>query len=289
MLSVYAWQQALLAIRSNWIASVSTITTMTLSLTILAGFSLLSLNLNLFLDDLQSELEIAAYLSDDADGERLLQEVRTWTEVVSVSLTLPDAALDALVDQFDYLEDTAQLIDNPLPATLELRLVDPAQTPFIAQRLRQLPGVEDIEDGSDAVETFLAINDALRVGGAILIVVLLASALFAIVNSIRAAITARRQEIEVMRLVGATRGFIRAPFLIEGFLLGLLSASVTLGLTLPTYNFVVGRLSEQLLFVPFVRDAALIAQVALLLAALAILVGLVGSAISVSRYLREDA
>jgi len=286
---VYAWQQALLAIRSNWIASVSTITTMTLSLTILAGFSLLSLNLNLFLDDLQSELEIAAYLSDDADGERLLQEVRTWTEVVSVSLTLPDAALDALVDQFDYLEDTAQLIDNPLPATLELRLVDPAQTPFIAQRLRQLPGVEDIEDGSDAVETFLAINDALRVGGAILIVVLLASALFAIVNSIRAAITARRQEIEVMRLVGATRGFIRAPFLIEGFLLGLLSASVTLGLTLPTYNFVVGRLSEQLLFVPFVRDAALIAQVALLLAALAILVGLVGSAISVSRYLREDA
>lgn len=286
---MYAWQQALLAIRSNWIASVSTITTMTLSLTILAGFSLLSLNLNLFLDDLQSELEIAAYLSDDADDERLLQEVRTWTEVVSVSLTLPDAALDALVNQFDYLEDTAQLIDNPLPATLELRLVDPAQTLFIAQRLRQLPGVEDIEDGSDAVETFLAINDALRVGGAILIVVLLASALFAIVNSIRAAITARKQEIEVMRLVGATRGFIRAPFLIEGFLLGLLSASVTLGLTLPTYNFVVGRLSEQLLFVPFVRNAALIAQVALLLAALAILVGLVGSAISVSRYLREDA
>lgn len=286
---MYAWQQALLAIRSNWIASVSTITTMTLSLTILAGFSLVSLNLNLFLDDLQSELEIAAFLSADANGERLLQEIRTWTEVVNVSLTTPEAALEALVRQFDYLEDTTQLIDNPLPPTLELRLVDPVQTPFIAQRLRQLPGVIDVEDGSDAVEVFLAINDALRVGGAILIVVLLASALFAIVNSIRAAITARKDEIEVMRLVGATRGFIRAPFLIEGFLLGVLSASVTLGLTLPTYNFVVARLSEQLLFVPFVRNIALIAQVALLLAALAILVGLVGSAISVSRYLRESA
>lgn len=285
---MYAWQQALLAIRSNWIASVSTITTMTLSLTILAGFSLVSLNLNLFLDDLQSELEIAAYLADEADTDRLLQEIRTWTEVVNVSLTTPEAALDDLVTQFDYLEDTTQLITNPLPPTLELRLIDPAQTPFIAQRLRQLPGVEDVEDGSDAVETFLAINDALRVGGAILIVVLLASALFAIVNSIRAAITARKEEIEVMRLVGATRGFIRAPFLIEGFLLGLLSASVTLALTLPTYNFVVARLSEQLLFLPFVRNVGLIAQVALLLAALAILVGLVGSAISVSRYLRES-
>ena len=262
---------------------------MTLSLTILAGFSLVSLNLNLFLDDLQSELEIAAYLSDEADADRLLQETRTWTEVVNVSLTTPEAALDDLVTQFDYLEDTSQLITNPLPPTLELRLIDPAQTPFIAQRLRQLPGVEDVEDGSDAVETFLAINDALRVGGAILIVVLLASALFAIVNSIRAAITARKEEIEVMRLVGATRGFIRAPFLIEGFLLGLLSASVTLALTLPTYNFVVARLSEQLLFLPFVRNVGLIAQVAILLAALAILVGLVGSAISVSRYLRESS
>jgi cell division protein FtsX len=126
------------------------------------------------------------------------------------------------------------------------------------------------------------------VGGAILIVVLLASALFAIVNSIRAAITARKEEIEVMRLVGATRGFIRAPFLIEGLLLGLISALVALGLTIPTYGFAVTRLTEQLLFVPFVRDVSLVAQVALLLAALAILVGLVGSAISVAQYLRED-
>jgi cell division protein FtsX len=285
---VYAFQQALRALRSNWIASVSTITTMTLSLTILAAFSLVSLNLNRFLDELQGELEVAAYLTPDANSELLLQEIRTWSEVQRVTLINPDEALSDLVTRFDYLEDTSQLIANPLPATLILQLADPAQTLFIGQRLRQLPGVTDIEDGSDAVDTFLAINDALTVGGAILIVVLLASALFAIVNSIRAAITARKEEIEVMRLVGATRGFIRAPFLIEGLLLGLISALVALGLTIPTYGFAVTRLTEQLLFVPFVRDVSLVAQVALLLAALAILVGLVGSAISVAQYLRED-
>ncbi|MEM7737675.1 MAG: permease-like cell division protein FtsX [Deinococcota bacterium] len=285
---MYAFQQALRALRGNWIASVSTITTMTLSLTILAAFSLVSLNLNRFLDELQGELEVAAYLTVDANSELLLQEIRTWAEVQRVSLINPDDALSDLVTRFDYLEDTSQLIPNPLPPTLILQLADPAQTPFISQRLRQLPGVTDIEDGSDAVETFLAINDALTIGGAILIVVLLASALFAIVNSIRAAITARKEEIEVMRLVGATRGFIRAPFLIEGLLLGLMSALVALGLTIPTYGFAVSRLTDQLLFVPFVRDVGLVAQVASLLAALAVLVGLVGSAISVAQYLRED-
>jgi len=158
----------------------------------------------------------------------------------------------------------------------------------VRARLLALPGVSDVEDGSEAVETFLAVNDALRVGGSLLVVVLLGSALFAIVNSIRAAITARRREIEVMRLVGATRGFIRAPFLIEGFLLGLFSAVATLALVVPGYQYVVARLGPQVPFVPFVRDPMVLGQVALLLTALALLVGLVGSAISVSQHLREE-
>jgi cell division transport system permease protein len=283
----YALQQAMRAIRGNWVASVATITTMTLSLTILAGFSLLSLNLNQVLASLQSELEVTVFLAPDAEAPRLLDTVRSWPEVTRAEYVGRDRALAALVADIPSLSTAAQLVDNPLPDTLELRLLDPSQTQLVRFRLEQLPGVADVEDGSEAVETFLAVSDALRVVGSILIVVLLSSALFAIVNSIRAAITAREDEIEVQRLVGATRGFIRAPFLIEGFLLGLFSAVVTLGLTIPGYQFVAARLTEQLPFVPFVRDPALLGQVAVLLTVLALLVGLVGSAISVSQHLRE--
>jgi cell division protein FtsX len=123
--------------------------------------------------------------------------------------------------------------------------------------------------------------------GSILIVVMLTSALFAIVNSIRAAITARHKEIEVMRLVGATQGFIRAPFLFEGLLLGLASAAITVGLVIPGYRFIVQRLDEQLPFVPLMQDDLLLLQVSGLLLVLALLVGLVGSAIGVSQHLRE--
>lgn len=284
---MYALQQAMRAIRSNWVASVATITTMTLSLTILAAFSLLSLNLNEFLATLQNELEITAFLRDDANPGQLMQTVRAWPDVVTATFTDEQSNLNDLVRQYPALDQAATLFANPLPATIDLRLLDPAQTDAVSQRLRGLPGVSDVLDGSDAVETFTAINDALRVIGSILIVVLLSSALFAIVNSIRAAITAREEEIDVMKLVGATRGFIRAPFLIEGFLLGLFSAAVTLGLIIPGYQFIVLRLGDQLPFVPFVRDPMLLAQVAALLSALAILVGLVGSAISVSQNLRE--
>jgi len=93
----------------------------------------------------------------------------------------------------------------------------------------------------------------------------------------------------VMRLVGATRGFIRAPFLIEGFLLGLFAAVTTLALVIPGYQYVVARLTPEAPFIPFVRDPALVGQVAGLLTLLALLVGLVGSAIAVSQYLREEA
>jgi cell division transport system permease protein len=286
---MYALQQAMRAIRSNWVASVATITTMTLSLTILAAFSLTSLNLNLVLSDLQDELQVSVFLTDGANHPALLDAIRQWPEVDSrrVYFVSKDQALQELITDLPSLREGAALVENPLPNKIELRLLDPSQTAVVAERLRRLPGVRNVVDGSEAVEIFLAINDSLRIGGSILIVILLSSALFAIVNSIRAAIGARRNEIEVMRLVGATGAFIRLPFLIEGFLLGLFSAVITLALVVPGYQLIVDRLSQQLPFVPLVRDPALLAQVALLLTALALLVGLVGSAISISQHLRE--
>lgn len=285
---MYALSQALRAIRKNWIASISTLTTMTLSLTILAGFSLLSLNVNLNLGELQNELELAAYLTPEAVPQRVLETVNTWNGVVRTQLVSPNEALSELVSDLPAIAEPSREVNNPLPYTLYLRLADPTLTEQVAAELRNLPGVASVEDGGAAVRTFLAINDALRLIGSGLIVVLLSSALFAIVNSIRAAITARRDEIEVMRLVGATRAFIRSPFLLEGLFLGLFSALLAIILIVPGYSFITTRLSETLRFLPLERDPLILVQLSLLLVALALVVGLVGSALSVSQYLQEE-
>lgn len=284
---MFAFQQALRAIRNNWIASVSTVTTMTLSLMLLAAFSLLSLNIGLLLQTMQGELELAAYLSPAADGEAVVRQIDSWAEVQETSYTSPEQALAELQAEFDYIGAVSSQVENPLPATIRIQLVDPNQTGLISQRLRALPSVADVEDGSDAVITFIAVNKALQAVGVVLITILLIAALFAIVNAIRVAITARKDEIEVMRLVGAAPRFIRAPFLIEGVIFGVISALIAIALTVPTYSFIVNQLADQLVIIPFMYNPTTIAQVMILLLLLAILVGLVGSTISVAQYLRE--
>lgn len=287
---MYALKQAFLAMRSNWVATVSTITTMTLSLTLLAAFSLVSVNLNLFLADLQNELEVTVFLEDGANHPQLLEVIRAWSEVDARRVVFigKEEALAGLVTDLPALGQAAALVSNPLPNAIELRLLDPTLTPTVSARLRQLPGVSSVMDGAQDVEMFLAVNDSLRIVGSILIVIMLTAALFAITNSIRAAIVARRKEIEVMRLVGATQGFIRAPFLVEGLLLGLISAVITAAIVIPSYLFIVDRLRSQLAFVRLVDDTVTLTQIPLLLLALALLVGLVGSTVGVAQHLRED-
>jgi cell division transport system permease protein len=285
---VYALRQALRAIRTNWIASVATMTTMTLCLTILAGFSLLQLNLNKLLEDLQNELEVTAFIDSEADEEILLATIRSWGDVASVTFVPKEEGFASLMSDIPGLQSSAQMVGNVLPDRVDIVLYDPARASLVAQQLGALSGIQEVIDGSETIQTFLAINASVRVLGLILIVILLVSALFAIVNSIRAAITARKNEIDVMRLVGATRGFIRSPFLIEGFLLGIFSALITLALVVPGYNYVTLRLQEAIGFIPFERDLLVLGRVALLLFALALLVGLVGSAVSVAQHLREE-
>ena len=285
---MYALQQAFKAIRHNWIASASTITTMTLALMILAGFSLLSINLNALLKDLQGELEMAVFLGPDVDAFATEDMIAAWSEVASTTLVLPNEALSDLLDNLDYLQSATQFIDNPLPATIELQLYDPSHTLSVRQKLSRLSGIDDIEDGSDAVASFIAIRDTFRLIGSLLILVLLFATLFAIINAIRAAITGRREEIEVMHLVGAARSFIRAPFLIEGFILALFSSIISIVVVVVSYQLAIANLNERLPLLPLVNDPYALLWISTLLLVLAILVGLIGSSVSVSHYLDAE-
>ena len=313
---MYALRQAFLALKSNWVATVATITTMTLSLTLLASFSLISVNLNLFLAELQNELEVTVFLDDGANHPQLLEVIRGWSEVDTRRVVFigKDEALSGLVSELPALSQAAALVSNPLPNAIEVRLLDRSEhpAPFSDTRSHTLDNeigghhlrttatksgavavdgaraVDVVMDGAQDVEMFLAINDALRVVGSILIVIMLTAALFAITNSIRAAIVARRKEIEVMRLVGATQGFIRAPFLLEGLLLGFFSAVITSAIVIPSYLFIVDRLRDQLTFVRLVDDPTTLTQIPVLLLVLALLVGLVGSTVGVAQHLREE-
>lgn len=283
----YVFQQAIRAMRVNAMATLATITTMVVSLAILGVFSLLTLNVNRIVTQLEAELEVQAFLASGADPTPILRAVRARQEVLTATLVTKDAAFQRLQEDFTFLRGVEGLIENPLPDTIVIRLADPTQILTLSAFVRGLPGVETVEDGRGAVERILLAGTAVRVAGYVLIAILVINSLFAIINTIRIAILARRQEILVMRMVGATRGFIRAPFVLEGAILGFISGALTLLILVPAYFFTARMVAEGLPFLPVVTEVEQIALVAGSLVLLGILIGITGSAVATNQYLRE--
>ncbi|HWE25687.1 MAG TPA: ABC transporter permease, partial [Myxococcales bacterium] len=193
-------------------------------------------------------------LSDD-QARALADTVRTQERVHVVHVT-PAQALDGLRAQLGTLSGALDgLPGNPLPGTLEITPAAGADVRSLAQRVAGLPGVREVDYGREWFERLEALGRALRqFGGAALLVVAFA-ALLVVANTIRLAVYARRDEIEIMKLVGATDAFVSAPFLIEGFLQGILGAGLAVGALAGLHAVLVPRLAAAVAFAGTLRMA----------------------------------
>ena len=149
-------------------------------------------------------------------------------EVASVAYVSRDEALERFREsmQAQGREDLTRYLDaNPLYASLEVKLVDPSRVRVVGDALRGDPSVRNVINIEDLVERVLTVTNFLRTAGTVLLVIVGVIALFIIINTIRLAVLARAEEIEVMRLVGASDAFIRWPFVFEGAFVGLLGVA----------------------------------------------------------------
>ncbi|AFZ65888.1 cell division protein FtsX [Deinococcus peraridilitoris] len=283
----YHWRQALLAMRGNLTATLSTLTTMVLALVMLGFVVLLTLNVDRTLSQLESQVEVAAFLRDGANLEELLGAVQTLPTVREASVVPKDQVLEEMTRDYPYVREAAELAGNPFPDTVRIRVSRVTDTQGVAAAVSRLPGVESVEYGAGYVDQTARILNAVRLAGYALVGLLLLGTLFNILNAVRVAMYARRSEITVMRLLGATRGFIRLPYLIEGVLLGLLGAALAGAILYPGYTVLTDRVSLLVPALPLVRDQLLLLQLLGVLAGLGVLVGLLGSVVASARYLRE--
>jgi len=187
------------------------------------------------------------------------------------------------------LGDKAQLLSqvqgNPLPASLEIQLKFASSAPLLADQLAHEASIEEVDYKRDVVDRLLAITTFLRLAGTVIVLGLGAISLFIIVNTTRIAMYARRQEIEIMKLVGATDWFVRWPFIFEGMFLGLLGALLTVALIAVGYQPMLTRVSGLLTFLPLAFDPRFLPKLLGLLLAAGVLIGAMGSWISVRRFL----
>jgi cell division transport system permease protein len=283
----YHLRQALLAMRGNLTATLATLTTMTLTLLMLGFVLLLTLNVDRTLAQLESQVEVAAFLREGADGGALLTQVRALPQVREATLVTSDEVLTEMTRDYPYARDAAELAGNPFPDTLRLRVSRVEDSRTVAAAVSTLAGVEDVEYGAGYVDQTVRTLTAVRAAGYALVGLLLLGTLFNILNAVRVAMYSRRNEISVMRLLGATRGFIRMPHVIEGVLLGVTASALALALLTPAYLGLATRAAVFAPVFPIVRDLPTLLPILGGVALLGILIGLAGSLFATRRYLRE--
>ena len=182
-------------------------------------------------------------------------------------------------------EDLTRYLDaNPLYASLEVKMVDPSQVRVVGDALRQDPSIRNVINIEDLVERVLTVTSILRTAGTVVLVVVGVIALFIIINTIRLAVLARADEIEVMRLVGASDAFIRWPFVFEGAFVGFLGSAVTLIILLAVADPLSAFMADFFRVLPLQFGSLTRDLVALVLGA-GVGLGILGSWLSVRTYL----
>jgi cell division transport system permease protein len=244
----------------------------------------------------EEKVEIVADLRDVPGAEAVMvvqaqalaAEVAAMPEVRDVRYVSKDEALarfQARLRERGQVDLTGYLDRNPLPASLEVSLVDPRDYQAVVDLLSSHDEVvEEVVEVQQLVDRLTSVTDVLRTGGLVVLVVVGFVVLFIIVNTIRLAVVARREEIEIMRLVGASDAFIRWPFIFEGAFVGLLGAGVTI-LILALAAGPVGEMMFGFFRVLPLELGTLARDIVLLVVGTGLGVGVVGSWLSVRSYL----
>lgn len=253
----YAFREVLASLRRTPLLAVLSVVAIAFSLFVVGLFGLTAYNIREAIEQVESRVEVVAYLRDEARPEQVraaAEEMRRLPEVLSVrEVSRTEALAEAMAEMEEFREVFGGLETNPLPASLEVRLRpgrrDPGTVERVAARMEAFAFVEDVRYGRDWLGQIytlrrIAGGAAAIIGGAFAVV-----AAVIIGTAIRISVFARREEISIMRLVGATDGFVQRPFLLEGFLAGLLGGAAAAGLTWGAYR-VVGSLLFEIAWLP---------------------------------------
>ena len=296
---IYFFKQSIQGFARNLSTTLGSIITIFLSLFIIGVFLVGATVVDNIVKSVENEVSITAYIADDATQKQIdaLQEyVRGLDNVSSVTFTTKDQALE----DFRSMSSNADIVDelggNPLPASINVELSDPQQVQQVANQIETselFAKIADEENPADSlkygqrtVERLFSVTNYLRYIGIILIALLVFIALVFINNTIRLAIMARRKEIAIMRLVGASNGFIRGPFLMEGALHAIIGAALAIGCIELLRRMALPQLQNSLAFLPIgVPDEMFLMIYGVLLVA-GLVIGLIGSALAMRRYLK---
>lgn len=276
--------------RNNWMTFAS-IGTVAVSLFVLGVFLILVLNMNRLAGMLESQVQISVYLEDhltDREKRQIGYDIESLQGIDSVTYVDRETAKERLKDRLGdqkYLLD-ALSDDNPLPDAFEVTVTTPSVVESAAGAIDSMQGVEEAKYGQDVVEHLFDITRLMRIFGFVLMGLLGGATLFIISNTIRLTVFARRKEIAIMKYVGATDWFIRWPFLLEGIVLGCIGGLIAAVALRSFYAAMAAKIYSMLAFFPLMPQYPFMNYVTAAILLAGIVIGAIGSVISLKRFLR---
>jgi len=267
----------------------ASISTAAIALTIFGVFVLLAWHLHAVVDEIPRRMEIHAFAFPNTPRERveaLVQEVQAMPGVARVRLVPKETAWAEYQKHYPHPDDLQGLSDNPLPDKLEIVAADPSRTVAIAEAVRDLAPIKTVKEEKELLQKLLTVANVVRWVGMGLALLLALGTMAIIHNAIRMTLFARRRDIRVMQLVGATDGFIRFPFVVEGMVEGAAGGLLACGALTGALHYFTVRLLPDM---PFVKEIQLDPNIPIflgLLVAGGALLGMAGSLFSLRKFLR---
>lgn len=297
----YFFRESLTGFTRNLSTTLGSIITIFLSLMIIGVFCVAGVIVNNVVASVENQVSITAYVADDADQadiDSVMGQIQGYAGVQSVSFTTKDQALENFRKSTSNPEIVDQLDgQNPLPASIDVDLDDAQSVTDIADQILANEGFvaicdnpddpsDSLQYGQKTVDKLFQLTNAIRVAGVVLIALLIFIAFIFINNTIRLAILARRKEIAIMRLVGASNGFIRGPFLAEGALHAIIGAALAIVVLEVARNVVLPQVAVTLPWLPVAVDLPLFLTIYAGLLVAGLVIGMLGSMFAMRRYLK---
>lgn len=259
-------------------------------LIIVGSFSMLAYNLDVMVQDLNKTSEILVLIDSDlsdAEARSIGTKINSLNNVLQATFVSREEALKNFAE--DHNDDA--VFDGVLPEDLRHRFVVTLEDNTLMEQtdaeLQRIPGVAKTDAAYELAEGFSTIQDVLHIASAALIAVLLVISLLIISNTVKLAMYDRRDEIAIMKMVGATNGFIRLPFIVEGFTLGMVGAILAFGLEWVGYDALVDKIDQvdALQLFSFVPFESLLIPMVVVFSAAGFFVGIVGSWTSIRKFM----
>ncbi|MCX7599406.1 MAG: permease-like cell division protein FtsX [Armatimonadetes bacterium] len=283
----FVLHEAWISLRRNGVIAAAAITNIAAVLIVSGMFLLVVINLDAALGEQSAKAVVTVDLAPKADAARVQAILMADPRVAKVEFVSKEENLAALARAQGWDLKNLRYLENPLPDCLRVKTARPADLPAVAAAARGIDGVADVRYAEEVTLRLLRLARGVKTVGLVITVALAVASLLVAHTTIRLTVYARRREIRVMQLVGATNWFIRMPFLVEGAFCGLAGGVIATVLLLASYSYLDEQVTATLPFVNLVFGSAQLALLALVVIGAGLVFGVAGSILATQEYLRE--